>query len=278
MTEKLTFTVNSKKRKHLSWNRKCFLCLLPELIGLFVFYLFPFGRIVYYSLIDNQFHKKFVGAANYLKTLQNEYFVLAMKNSLLLILLAIPFLMLSVLFMAFIVGFLFPKWKWLKAIFFLPFLFPSAAAALIWKDIFPNVSTVIPLYLLFLWKNTGICLILLCARISAVNADILEAAKLDGAGYGRVYASIILPYTMPVILFGFLFSIVNSFRIFRESYLYYGGNYPPEHSYTLQYYMNNNFLNLNYQALSTSGVLVTAIIIILVLFGLYLQKKVEWEL
>ena len=148
---------------------------------------------------------------------------------------------------------------------------------IIYKSVKTGIEVRLPLYLLFLWKNTGMCLLLLNARFSAINSEILDAAKIDGAGTGTLYLKIMIPMALPVIIFDFLLSIINSFRIFRESYLYYGGNYPPEHSYTLQYYMNNNFLNLNYQRLSSSGVLVTGLIVVFVLFGLHLQKKVDWE-
>jgi multiple sugar transport system permease protein len=82
-----------------------------------------------------------------------------------------------------------------------------------------------------------------------------------------------LPLIAPTILFTVLLSIVNSFKIFKESYLYYGENYPPEHSYTLQYYMNNNFLKLDYQALATSAVLTSLLVLVIVLAGITVQRR-----
>ena len=78
---------------------------------------------------------------------------------------------------------------------------------------------------------------------------------------------------MPTLMFTSLLSIVNSFKIFKESYLYFGTNYPPEHSYTLQYYMNNNFLKLDYQSLATSAVLTSVVVFLIVLAGLALQRR-----
>ena len=68
------------KRKRIKWNTKCKLCLLPSLIGTAIFFLIPYIRVLYYSLIDNQFKRNFVGFDNYIETLQNEYFQLALKN------------------------------------------------------------------------------------------------------------------------------------------------------------------------------------------------------
>lgn len=57
-----------------------------------LFYVMPYVRVIYYSLIENQFSKRFVGVQNYITVLQNAYFQLALKNSLLLIGIAVPIL------------------------------------------------------------------------------------------------------------------------------------------------------------------------------------------
>ena len=71
---------------------KCRLLLIPSLLGVALFYVLPYVRVIYYSLIENQFSRKFVGLQNYEKVFQNEYFRLALKNSLLLIAIAVPVL------------------------------------------------------------------------------------------------------------------------------------------------------------------------------------------
>ncbi len=79
-------------KKHLKFNTRCKLCLLPSLIGTAVFFVVPFISVLYYSLIDNRFRRNFVGLDNYIETLTNEYFQLALKNSLLIILICVPVL------------------------------------------------------------------------------------------------------------------------------------------------------------------------------------------
>lgn len=79
----------------------------------------------------------------------------------------------------------------------------------------------------------------------------------------------------PTIFFTVLLSIVNSFKIFKESYLYYGNKYPPNHSYTLQYYMNNNFLKFDYQALATSSILTSLLVLVIVVLGLIIQRRFQ---
>ena len=260
-------------KTHLKFNTKCKLCLLPSLVGTAVFFVIPYIRILYYSLIDNQFKRNFVGFDNYIKTLNNEYFLLALKNSLLLIVICVPLLLALALIISLVLSFGIKAVRRTRAAFVLPMVIPTASIVIIWRSVFSGDETVLPIYLLFIWKNIGICVILLTAAFTGIDENIFEAAKLDGTGTFTLHRKITVPMIMPTLLFTALLSIVNSFRIFKESYLYFGTNYPPEHSYTLQYYMNNNFLKLDYQSLATSAVLTSVVVFLIVLAGLALQRR-----
>lgn len=262
-----------KKLKHLSFNTKCKLCLLPSLAGTLLFFVIPYFRVLYYSVIDNQFRRNFVFLDNYIETVQNEYFLLALLNSLILIAVCVPVLIILALLISLFLSFGIRKLKALRASFVLPMVIPTAGIVLIWRTVFTDTSTPLPIYLLFIWKNIGICIVLLTAALTAADRSVYEAAKLDGAGSWTLHRKITLPMIAPTILFSVLLSIVNSFRIFKESYLFYGTNYPPDHSYTLQYFMNNNFLRLDYQSLATSAVLTSAVVFLIVLCGIFIQRR-----
>jgi multiple sugar transport system permease protein len=136
------------------------------------------------------------------------------------------------------------------------------------------VDGALPVWLLFVWKNIGICVVLMTAALTTIDKSIFEAAAIDGASGLALHSRITVPMIVPTIIFSTLLSIVNSFRVFKETYLYYGGtNYPPDHSYTLQYYMNNNFLKLDYQSLAASSVMTSALVVAIVVFGLALQRR-----
>lgn len=249
------------------------LCLLPSLIGTAVFFVIPYIRVLYYSVIDNQFKRVFVGFSNYIRTLRNEYFLLALKNTLLLIVICVPVLILLALVVSLALSY---GIKWVRktrAAFVLPMVIPTASVVLIWRGVFSENTTVLPIYLLFIWKNTGICVVLLTAAFTAIDRAIYEAARLDGANAWSLHTQITIPMIMPTVVFTALLSIVNSFRIFKESFLYYGTNYPPDHSYTLQYYMNNNFLKLDYQSLATSAVLTSILVFAMVMAGMAIQRR-----
>ena len=218
----------------------------------------PYLRVLYYSLIDNQFRRNFVWFDNYIKTLTNKYFLLSLKNSLLLIVIAVPILMT----LALVISLALPYGiKWVRKTrfaFVLPMVIPTASIVLIWRSVFTDSSTALPIYLLFIWKNIGICIVLLTAAFTSIERSLFEAARLDGANSFILHTKITLPMIAPTVFFTALLSIVNSFKIF-----------------TLQYYMNNNFLKLDYQSLATSAVLTSILVFGIVMAGIFIQRRFD---
>lgn len=257
------------------WNKRCMLCLLPSVIGMVVFFLFPFFRVCYYSCINNQFQKKFVFLENYKKVLENPYFRLAMKNSLLLIGIGVPIVLGIALLLSFLFSFSLKKYGALLNMFVFPMFIPTASVVPVWQRIFEGNKTAFPVYALFIWKNLGICIIMLTAAFTTIDSAVYEAAKLDGAGGMKIHLKISLPLIIPSFLFNVLLCILNSFRVFKESFLYYGSQYPPSNSYTLQYYMNNHFLKFDYQSLAVCSVCTSVIILALIFAGLMLQRRFQ---
>ncbi len=240
-----------------------------------IFYIIPFFRVLYYSLIDDQFSRNFIGFQNYIDTMSNEYFRLALGNSLLLIVICIPILIFLAVIISILIYFSLKKLNILRSAFVLPMFIPSACIALVWqlipydKDIlFP-----IPIYAMFIWKSLGICIVILTAAISAISNDVYDAAALDGAGFFTMHFKITAPIISPAVFFCILLSITNSFRIYRETYLLLGTNYPPKSFYTLQFYMNNHFIKLNYQSLAAGSVLTTLLLLVIIIGGILLQRR-----
>lgn len=259
----------------MKWNTKCKLCLLPSLIGIAVFFTVPFIRVIYYSFIESQFRRDFVWFRNYAETLRNKYFLLALKNSLLLIVIAVPILTALSLAVSLALSYGIKRLGKTRFAFVLPMVIPTAAVVPIWRGAFAADTSALPIYLLFIWKNIGICIVLLTAAFTSIQGSVFEAARLDGAGGFVLHTRITVPAAAPTVFFTVLLSIVNSFKIFKESFLYYGTNYPPDHSYTLQYYMNNNFLKLNYQSLASSAVLTSVLILGIVIAGLSFTRRFD---
>ena len=266
---------SKKQKQKLSFNSRCCLCLIPSFLGMIVFFIIPYLRVLYYSFIDNQFRKNFIWFHNYVTTLRNQYFQLAMKNSLLLIIIGVPILIALAIILSLALAFGLKRVPKLRDAFIFPMLIPTAGIVLIWQQLFQGFATALPIYLLFIWKNIGICIILLTAAITTMEESVFEAAKMDGAKTVILHKNITIPMLSPTIFFTVLLSIVNSFKIFKESYLYYGNKYPPDYSYTLQFYMNNNFLKFDYQSLATSSILTSLIVFLIIIAGLWMQRRFQ---
>ncbi len=64
--------------------------------------------------------------------------------------------------------------------FVIPMVIPTASVVLIWRSVLADSSTALPIYLLFIWKNIGICIVLLTAAFTSIERSVFEAAQLDG--------------------------------------------------------------------------------------------------
>jgi len=260
---------------------------LPALAGFAILYLYPFARTIWYSMIGNTFQKNFVFLDNYIRVISNRYFQLALKNTLIFSVVSVICIVTLSLLLSFGLMRLNARYAFIKNLLIVPMILPTASVIYVWQLVFQNDGymelvkhmtggsfwTVLPIYLLYIWKNTGINIIILSAAIVGLSLDIREAAALDGAHGFRLYRSVTLPMVTPSLMFVIVLSLVNALKNFRESYLFFQTSYPPDAAYTVQYYMNNHFQKLDYPSLTASSVIFTCIII-LILLGFYrLENK-----
>lgn len=273
--------------------------ILPSLIGVMTFSIIPFGLVFYFSSIRNIFTKQFVGLQNYVDVLSNDAFRLAVKNTLIFTITAIPLSMIIALLFAAVLDWSIPGKNWIRTYFFTPMMVPTASVVLIWQALFHDrgyVNSVFQLggdqvlhwlhsdygmvviVLIFVWKTIGYNMILFTAGLSSVPENLVEAARLDGASERYIFLHIKLRYLSPVIFFVVLYAVICSFKIFREVYMLVG-NYPVDGLYMLQNFINNTFQSGAYPKLSSAAIwqAVGMVIIIGVLFGLERKfgKEVE---
>ena len=258
----------------------CF--LLPSILGVLLFFLIPFGVVVYYAFVDNPVGGEFVWFENFVKVWKNAAFRQAARNTLMFSAIAVPLTVILSLMLAMILEAKIPLKSQFRTFFLSPMMVPVASVVLIWQVIFHYNGAVNSLLghfgvdpidkssysqfvivLLFLWKNLGYDMILFMAALSGIPKEQLEAAEVDGAGAWKRFWVIKLRYISPSLLFVTILSLINSFKIFREVYLL-TGKYPYESLYMLQHFMNNTFLNIDYQKLSAAAIIMfTAMLIII---------------
>ena len=265
---------------------------MPSLIGVLVFFLVPFGVVMYYSVLDNPIFSNFVGLENFQKLFQNAAFLRAAKNTGIFSGIAVPLSVVLSLAMAFGLNSKIPGKSWIRSCFLCPLMVPIASVVLVWQVIFHYHGTLnqitalfgaepvdwlktnwsyMVLTIMFLWKTLGYNMILFMSAIAGIPTDILEVAELEGASEWYQFVHIKLRYLSPTILFVTILSIISSFKMFREVYLL-TGDYPFESMYLLQHFMNNTFKSLDYQKLSSAAVLL-AIVMVIIIGILYLIEK-----
>lgn len=271
------------QNKRFRW--KLWLLCAPGMLGFFLFYLFPFLKTFRYAFINNVFQKQFVGFDNFKRVWENQYFRLALGNTIVFSALGVTLLLiLSILLSIGLVG-VAKKFSVINNAFLLPMLLPTAGVVAAWRVFFDNdvyfeltkggnsFIIALPIYLMYLWKNTGMNVILLTAALTQIPSQVLEAAELEGARGFKRFRHITFPLILPTLFFVIILSFVNSMKIFKESFLFYGTSYPPDEVYTIQFYMNNHFQKINYESLACASLTVAVLLGVLIYIMYHFQNK-----
>jgi multiple sugar transport system permease protein len=274
----------------------CFLA--PSLSGFMIFFLIPFLGGTYYSLVDNLVSSNFVGLDNYINLLHNQVFLKAASNTLIFSGISVPLNIILSLTLAILLNKGIYGGNILRTAFIVPLVIPVASVVLVWQIVFDLrgslngflhffgyigqdwmktgwARTVV--IIVYLWKNCGYNMVIFLAGLQNIPSEYYEAADIDGAGAITKFIRITLPYLAPAGFFVFIMSIINSFKVFRETYLI-AGPYPQDSIYMLQHYMNNIFLSLDYQKLTAAAFLTALLIFILISILFTAERKISRNL
>ena len=277
--------MRTKKLKEKTKDFLRSLCFLfPSLLGVGVFFILPFGVVVYYSLIDGVGSKNFVGLTNFVKLFHNSAFLMAAKNTLKFSAMAVPLAVALAMGLALMLECRIPLKSQFRTFFLSPMMVPVASVVLIWQVLFNYNGTIneflmlfgadkidwlqseycqLVVLVLFLWKNLGYNMILFMSGLANIPKELLEVADVEGASGAYKFFAIKLRYLSPTILFVAILSLINSFKVFREVYLL-TGDYPYEKLYMLQHFMNNTFRSLDYQKLSAAAVVMAVVMVVII--------------
>lgn len=269
--------------------------LAPSLAGFLVFFLLPFVTTVFYSFLSSPINPRFVALQNYISLLSNKIFLRAAFNTIVFTALCVPSIMLISLGIAFLLNKKLYGRNVLKTMFILPLVVPVASVVMAWSILFGINGSLNGLMAflsmnpvdwmnsgwsrwvilaLFLWKNTGYNIVIFLAGLRNIPIEYYEAARINGATAWDTFRKVTLVYLTPTSFFVLIISIINSFRIFKETYLL-AGPYPNNNIYILQHYMNNMFKSLDYQKLTSAACLMAILIYLLVFFLFKLERRIS---
>lgn len=232
-------------RRRESWQALPF--LLPSLLGLCLFYLFPLAETVRASFMD-PLRSRAVGWGNYRALFQNTAFRLAVRNTCRFLCICIPALLAVSLLCAVLLGAAKRRAVFFKSVLLLPYAIPVASIVVLWRALFSGKGLVNGLLVglgcrpvdfmgssaafwvlifTYLWRNNGYDMLLWLAGLETIPRPLYEAAAVDGATPFQTFVFITLPNLLPTVVLTTILSLVNSFKVFREAYLV-AGNYPQE--------------------------------------------------
>ncbi|WP_068622201.1 carbohydrate ABC transporter permease [Paenibacillus tuaregi] len=287
----------------IRWLRKdaavAWLFLIPSGVGFSLFYLIPFAQGVFQSFMEGTGDSQAVSLSHYSELIASGSFKKAAFNTFYFSAVSVPIMIVVSLGLAMLLNKNLYFRKWLRTAYVMPLVVPVASIILIWQILFDwNGSLNLWLsYLgksrvdwmktdaaryvvivIYIWKNIGYNIILFLAGLQQIPKDYYETAQVEGAGRFWQLRSITLVYLTSTLFFVTIMSIINSFKVFRETYLI-AGAYPHDSIYMLQHYMNNMFMELDIQKLTAAAAMMALgiLIIVMVLFGVERRHRRSME-
>ncbi|WP_194542776.1 carbohydrate ABC transporter permease [Paenibacillus sp. JZ16] len=267
--------------------------LVPSGIGFTLFYLIPFAMGMYYSFMSQSVGGEFVGFDNYLELLESSSFRKAVSNTSYFSAVSVPLMVMLSLGLAMLLNKNTYIQKWLRTAYVMPLVVPVASIIMIWQLLFDwngslnawlnsfgyervdwmkTESARWVVIIVYLWKNIGYNVILFLAGLQQIPKGYYETARIEGAGRLRQFRSITLVYLTSTMFFVVIMSIINSFKVFRETYLI-AGDYPHDSIYMMQHYMNNMFVSLDIQKLTAAATLMFLCILLIVLVLFAIERR-----
>jgi alpha-glucoside transport system permease protein len=119
---------------------------------------------------------------------------------------------------------------------------------------------------IYVWIWTGFCMVILSAALKGIPAEILEAARVDGAGEFSIFFRVIVPMITPTLVVVATTMVINLLKIFDILYVTTGGKYNTN-VIALQYVQELFDFN-NYGVASALAVVLLAAIIPIMYFNI----------
>ncbi|SER56886.1 multiple sugar transport system permease protein [Gracilibacillus ureilyticus] len=287
-----------------TWNStlKAFLYLLPALLILIVFNIYPIIKSFLMSFYtEYDFYNDIVykyGLSNFSDILNDPNFIKAVINTTVFVIGVVPISIITSLAIAVMLNSKVKGLSFFRTIYFLPFVTSVVAVAIVWSWIFHSdygllnyflgwfgidpiqwltdpTYSMPALIILSVWKGLGFNIIIFLAGLQNINRQYYLAAQVDGASAWHRFLSVTLPLLSPTMFFISIISIINAFKVFDEIFALFNGTAGPANStLTVVYYVYQKFYEEWEFGLASAAAFVLFIIVFLfTLIQLSLGKK-----
>lgn len=292
-------------------NYKAWLYLLPALVFLGVFMVYPLIDVFVYSFEEAYNFAsgtyKGVGAYNYQYVFRDPYFLQALKNTFILVIITVP---LSTGF-ALLVSLALNSIKKLKdlfqTIYFLPYVTNTLAVGLVFMILFkktaysdglvnvlinslgyssidfidgPYWAKMFVLCFYTIWVVLPFKILILTSALASVNQDLYKAARIDGTSKFRIFTKITLPMISPMIFYLIITGFIGAFKAYSDVVAIFGTDLNAAGMNTIVGYIYDMLYGASggYPSFASAAAIILFVIVLTItVINLLTSKRVNYE-
>ena len=236
-------------------NRKGWLYLLPAILFLGVFMVYPLIDVLVYSFEEgfkftSQSYEG-IGIYNYQYVLRDPYFLQALKNTFILVAITVPLSTMLALLIAVALSSIKKLRELFQTVFFLPYVTNTLAVGLVFMILFKQTSYTDGLANLVLgwfgidpidfidgpywakmfvlcfytiWVVMPFKVLILTSALASVKQDYYNAAMVDGTPRLRMFTKITLPMISPTLFYLIITGFIGAFKAYSDAVALFGTN------------------------------------------------------
>ncbi|MBQ3459932.1 MAG: sugar ABC transporter permease [Solobacterium sp.] len=232
---------------------KGWIYLLPALAFLAVFMIYPLFDVLVYSVeegYNSASQTSFgIGLYNYAYVLHDPYFIQALKNTFILVIITVPLSTGIALLIAVGLNSITKLKELFQTIFFLPYVTNTLAVGLVFMILFkktaysdglvnlliqsfggtsvdfidgPYWAKMFVLCFYTVWVVLPFKILILTSALASVNPDYYKAAKVDGATKWRIFTRITLPMIAPMLFYLIITGFIGAFKAYSDAVALFG--------------------------------------------------------
>lgn len=234
-------------------NLKGWLYLLPAILFLGVFMVYPLIDVFIYSFEEgyNSASQTYygTGAYNYSYVLHDPYFLQAIKNTFLLVIITVPLSTLLALLISVALSSVKALKKLFQTIYFLPYVTNTLAVGLVFMILFkktaysdglinlvlklfgqgpvdfidgPYWAKMLVLCIYTIWIVMPFKVLILTSALASVNPNYYNAARVDGTSRFRIFIRITLPMISPTVFYLIITGFIGAFKAYSDAVALFG--------------------------------------------------------
>ncbi len=236
-------------------NIKAWLYLLPALIFLGVFMVYPLFDVVVYSFEEgyNSASQSFFGTGlyNFSYVLHDPYFLQAVKNTFILVIITVPVSTGLSLLISLALSSIQKLKDLFQTLYFLPYVTNTLAVGLVFMILFkktaysdglinllinifggqsvdfiegPYWAKMLVLCIYTIWIVMPFKILILTSALASVNQDYYKVAKVDATPKWRVFTKITLPMISPMLFYLIITGFIGAFKAYSDAVALFGVN------------------------------------------------------